>query len=51
MKYFASESNKIVVFDKKGAATDSFFATNKHNRECGKHVITMQDTVRILQLH
>ena len=40
MKYFASESNKIVVFDKKGAATDSFFATNKHNRECGKHVIT-----------
>ena len=40
MKYFASESNKIVVFDEKGAATDSFFATNKQNRECGKHVIT-----------
>ena len=40
MKYFASESNKIVVFDKKGAAADSSFATNKHNRECGKHVIT-----------
>ncbi|OEU14378.1 hypothetical protein FRACYDRAFT_240918 [Fragilariopsis cylindrus CCMP1102] len=40
MKYFASKSNKIVVFDKKGAAIDSFFATNKHDRGCGKHVIT-----------
>ena len=41
MEYFASESNKIVVFNETGAAIESSFATNKHNsRESSKNGTT-----------